>query len=318
MTENKKILITGSCGVLANSFMRRANFEKSGYTFASMDRINGDPNSAYSNKDHSFHIADILDRHIVNVVFDIEKPDIVIHGAALTNTDASLINPSSFINNNILGTQVIIDACLKHKVKKLVYLSADSVYGQLNSENETTWTEESPTNPTNPYSISKLSGELLVKAANTHGLIYNIVRSCNNYGPRQTTDKFIPKVIKCVRDNQSIPVYGQGRQMRDWLHIFDCSSALLTILKSGKDNQIYNVAAGQEYTNLEVVQIICNAMKKGHNSINFVADRVGHDFRYALNCNKIKELGWQPTIKFKDGIEDLVNWYEINKYGLNF
>ena len=316
MTQIKKILMTGSCGTLANSFIRRAIFEKAPYTFASLDRINGDPNSVYTNKNHSFHIADILDRHIIDILFNIEKPDIVIHSAALTNTDASLTDPSSFINNNILGTQIIIDACLKYQVKKLVYLSSDSVYGALNDENEATWTEENSTNPTNPYSISKLAGELLVKSANIHGLIYNIIRSSNNYGPRQTIDKLIPKIIKCIRDNQAIPIYGQGKQMRDWLHIFDCSAALLTILKAGKDNQIYNVGAGQEYTNLEVAQIICNVMKRGHNLISFAADRLGHDFRYALNCNKIKALGWQPTIKFKDGIEELTGWYEINKYAL--
>jgi dTDP-glucose 4,6-dehydratase len=317
MSEIKKILCTGSTGFIISNFVRRVFLEKAPYSVVSLDRVSDDPSAVYINKGHNFYIADIRDQHIIDIIFDNEKPDIVIHGAAQSAVDKSLIEPNEFITNNVLGTQIIINACLKYKVKKLIYLSSDEIYGHLTNENDLPWTEENPLNPRNPYSASKASGELLVKAAHhSHGLIYNITRSCNNYGPRQTTDKLIPRIIKCILNDQKIPVYGQGLQMRDWLHVFDNCAALLTILKSGEPNQIYNISANQEYTNIEVVQAICNAMGKGHNLIDFVKDRPGHDFRYAVNCDKLKALGWKSSIKFKPGINDTIEWYKINSYAL--
>jgi dTDP-glucose 4,6-dehydratase len=219
-----------------------------------------------------------------------------------------------------LGTQVIINSCVKNKVDKLIYISTDEVYGQLTDESAESWKEDAPLNPRNPYSATKAAGELLVKAASeSFGLKYNITRSSNNYGPRQFPEKLLPKTIKCILENKPIPIYGQGLQIRDWTHVYDNCSALFAILNSGKDNETYNISANQEFTNLEVIQSVCNAMGKGHDLISFVEDpRKSHDFRYSVNTSKLRALGWKPTTKFKDGIVDTVNWYLNNQYFLKY
>ena len=207
------------------------------------------------------------------------------------------------MSSYVLGTKVIINACIKFNVEKMIYISTDEVYGQLTNESDPLWSESAPFNPRNPYSASKAAGELLVRAAHqSHGLTYNITRSSNNYGPRQTPEKLIPKVIKSILNDQKIPVYGQGLQIRDWTHVFDNCSGILNVLNNGLPNEVYTIAANQEFTNIEVVQRICNAMDKGHSLIEFVKDRPGHDFRYGINASKIKSLGWEPKFRFKEGI----------------
>lgn len=317
--NKKKVLITGSCGFIFGNLIRKAIYEKQPYQFVSIDRVSANLiNSMYWNKNHTFHVADIRDQHIIDVIFQFEKPEIVIHGAAETAVDKSLDEPNSFVTSNVLGTQVIINACLKHKVEKLIYISTDEVYGQLNSENDPSWTEERTINPRNPYSVTKAAGELLVKAAHqSHGLIYNITRSSNNYGPRQTPEKFIPKIIKCILHNEKIPVYGKGLQIRDWTHVFDNCNAILTILEKGHPNQIYNISSNQELSNIEVVQKICNVMNTGFDLIEHISDpRPGHDFRYSVDASKIKSLGWESVYKFKNGIRDTVQWYINNQWFL--
>lgn len=316
MSEKKKILITGSCGFIFSNFVRKAIYEKHPYSFVSIDRVNGNPNALYSNKSHTFHVADIRDQHVMDIIFQFERPDIVIHAAAESFVDHSLVKPNDFITSNVLGTQVVINACLKSNVKKLIYISTDEVYGQLTSENDVAWTEDSPLNPRNPYSASKAAGELLVKAAHTsHGLTYNITRSSNNYGPRQTSEKLIPKAIKCILNEKKIPIYGKGLQIRDWTHVFDNCAAILNILSNGADNETYNISANQEFTNIEVIQSICNAMGGSHHLIDFIKDpRQGHDFRYSIDSSKIKKLGWKAEYKFKEGIQHTVDWYKKNSY----
>jgi len=315
---NKKVLITGTTGFIFSNFIRKAIYDKQPYQFVSIDRVNGNANLMYWNKNHTFHIADIRDQHVIDTIFQFEKPDIVIHGAAESFVDSSLVNANEFMTSNVLGTQVIINACIKHNVEKLIYISTDEVYGHLTNEDAEAWSENAPLNPRNPYSASKAAGELLVKAANqSHGLIYNITRSSNNYGPRQTSEKLIPKIIKCILENKKIPVYGQGLQIRDWTYVSDNCDGILTVLNHGKPNETYNIGSSQEIPNIEVVQKICNIMESGHNLISHIEDpRRGHDFRYSLNCNKIKNLGWEPKIKFKDGINHTVYWYLANKWFL--
>ncbi len=312
---NKRLLITGSAGFIASNLIRKIIYEKQPYSIVSIDMVNGNANSLYSHKNHQFYFADFRDRHIIDKIFQFEKPDIVIHAGASTHVDYSITDPNTFITSNILGTQVIINSCIKYKIERLVYISTDEVNGHLTNELDASWTEDTILNPRNTYSASKAAGELLVKAAHaTHGLIYNITRSSNNYGPRQTSEKLIPKVIKCILNNEKIPIYGQGLQIRDWTHVFDNCSAIMTVVNNGKPNEIYNITANQEFTNIEVVQKICNAMEAGHSLIEFIEDRKGHDFRYSLNASKIKTLGWEPKIKFKDGIIDTVNWYKLNQW----
>ncbi len=322
----KKVLVTGTCGFIFSNFIRKAIYDQNQkkpqdreYTFVSIDRVTANAlNSMYWNKNHTFHPADIRDSHVIDVIFQFEQPDIVIHGAAETFVDTSLKDPNSFVTSNVLGTQVIINACLKHKVKKMIYISTDEVYGLLTNESDKPWTEESPLNPRNPYSATKAAGEMLVKAAHqTHGLIYNITRSSNCYGPRQLPEKLLPKAIKCVLEGQKIPIYGQGQQIRDWTYVSDNCAAIMAILDQGKPNEIYNISANQEFTNIETINLVCNAMNKGHDLISFIPDpRTGHDFRYAIDTSKIRELGWKPLYKFKDGIKDTVQWYLDNQWFL--
>ncbi len=320
----KKVLVTGSCGFIFGNFIRKAIYDQNQkkekkYTFASVDRVTDNAvNSMYWNKNHTFHIADIRDQHVMNRIFEVEQPDIVIHGAAETFVDTSLKDPNSFATSNVLGTQVIINCCLKNNVERLIYISTDEVYGQLTSESEAAWTEESPLAPRNPYAATKAAGELLVKAAHsTHGLIYNITRCSNNYGPRQLPEKLIPKAIKCVLEGQKIPIYGQGLQIRDWTFVADNCTAIMAILDNGEPNQIYNISAKQEFTNIETINLVCNAIGKGHELISFIEDpRGGHDFRYSVDTTKIQQLGWKPSYKFRDGIRDTVQWYLDNQWFL--
>jgi dTDP-glucose 4,6-dehydratase len=322
----KKVLVTGTCGFIFGNFIRKAIYDQNQkkpqdrqYSFVSVDRVTANAiNSMYWNNNHPFYPADIRDQHVLDVIFQREQPDIVIHGAAETFVDTSLKDPNSFVTSNVLGTQAVINSCLKYKVKKLIYISTDEVYGQLTSESDAAWTEESPLNPRNPYSATKAAGELLVRAAHqTHGLIYNITRSSNCYGPRQLPEKLVPKAIKCVLDGQKIPLYGQGQQIRDWTYVADNCTAIMTILDKGAPNEVYNISANQEFTNVETINLVCNAMTKGHELISFIPDpRGGHDFRYSINTSKIRELGWKPTYKFKEGIRDTVQWYLDNQWFL--
>jgi len=316
----KKVLVTGALGFIFSNFIRKAIYEKHPYQFITLDKavLPGSLNNTYVNRSlASNYIADITDEHIINRIFELEKPDLIVHGAAETFVDYSLSDPNKFIKANAMGTQVLLNASLKYGLERFIYISTDEVYGHLVNDSDAAWTEEAPLNPRNPYSASKAAGELLVKAANqSHGLTYNITRSSNNYGPRQTPEKLIPKVIKCIQEGKPIPVYGQGSQIRDWTHVFDNCAGVLTVLNNGAPNETYNIAANQEFTNIEVVNMICNAMGKGHELITFVKDRPGHDFRYSIDCSKIKKLGWSTQYKFKDGLADTVEWYVNNQWFL--
>lgn len=308
----KKLMITGSCGFIFGNFIRKLIYEKQPYSIVSIDRVNSNTiNSMYWNKNHTFHVADIRDQHVINTIFQFEKPDIVIHGAAET------INNEDFISSNILGTQNIINACIKHNVERIIYCSADKVYGDLSSEDDIAYSEEDNINPKNLYAVTKASGELLVKVAcKTEGLSYNIIRSSNNYGPRQTPNRFIPKIIKNIMDNKTIEIYDKGQYIRDWMHVSDYCDGLVTIMNMGEPNITYNISSSQEFSNIEIAQKICNVMKKGHELIKFtdVQDTSDQGFRYSTNSSKIKKLGWKPVIKINDGLTQTVQWFENNQW----
>ena len=321
---NNKVIILGSCGFLMGGLIRKASHDKSPYfktNFASVDN-NSNPNTKiksifYFNQNHSFHVADIRDQHIMDTIFTIEEPEIVIHAAEQSPRDQYDCQ-DDFNSSNVLGTQVVLNSCIKNNIKKLIYISTCQVYGELKSEQESPWTEQSFTNPRNAYSISKLSAEQLIKSASeTDGLNYNILRTTNAYGAWQSKDRLIPKTIKCIMENKPIQVYGQGLEIRDWIFANDVSSAILTMLNQNIRNETFNVSANQELSNLEVIQKICNVMDKGHELITFVKDpRKNHDFRYAMNSDKLKKFGWKCDTKFKDGIERAIYWYQQNPWAL--
>lgn len=313
--SRKKLLITGGSGFIFSNFIRSAIHHQLPYEIVNVDYCkNPVPlRNVYVNPNCRLYIGSVCDRHFLNVVFEKEKPEIVVHAAASTFVDEAIENPSQFVEDNVTGTQAVIDTCLKWGVEKLVYTNTDEVHGQLQSESEPSWTEESPLNPRNPYSASKAAGELLIKAAHeTYNLQYNIIRSCNNYGPRQRVRNLIPKIISKIYHNEKIPIYGQGKQLREWLYVDDFYTAFSTILEKARPNEIYNISSNNEFSNLEVVHEICKIMEKGENLIEFVKDRLAHDFRYSLNSNKLRELGWKPGFKLRDGLKLTVNWYLKN------
>jgi dTDP-glucose 4,6-dehydratase len=314
----KKILLTGSCGFIFSNFLRKALKENNKYTFASVDKIIAPYNlkNIYKHENHTFYMGDIADEKFMDNVFLLEKPDIVLHAAAESFVDDSIRSAQPFVHSNIVGTQVMVDLSLKHGVERFIYTSSDEVYGQLKSPLDLSWTEESPLKPRNPYSATKAAGEMIVYAANqTHGLKYNITRCCNNYGNCQPPRNLVPRVITSILKNEWIPIHGEGKQYREWIYVEDNCSAVMKIIESAPENEIYNIGSGVELTNLDMVGKICNKLDKGYDLITFVKDRPGHDFRYSVDCSKIKKLGWQPKFDFNQGLEKTIEWYlENQKY----
>jgi dTDP-glucose 4,6-dehydratase len=318
--DSQKVLITGAWGFIFSNFVRAVAFEKmKGYDWITLDNYSGPLafSNRFVNKGFSKQIvADITDAKIIDAIFHLEQPNIVIHAAAQTSVDKSLSQEDLFQTTNVFGTQLLIDASIKYGAKKFIYISTDEVYGSLANENDLSWTEASIPNPRNPYSRTKLEGEkIVIKANQEHGLVYNITRASNNYGERQTTDKLIPRTIKCILNNEKIPVYGNGMQIRDWLYVKDNVDAILTILEKGEDNQIYNICANQEMTNIEIIHRICKTLNRGHDLIEYIKDPRGnaHDFRYAMDCSKLKALGWGCKFRLADALPYTVEWYEKNR-----
>jgi dTDP-glucose 4,6-dehydratase len=317
-TQNrkKKILVTGSAGFIFSNFMRKVMRDKEPYTFVSVDKVLATYNryNVELNKDHTFYMGDIADEQFMDNIFALEKPDIVIHGAAESFVDDSIRSAKPFIHSNVVGTQVMVDVSLKYGIERFVYISTDEVYGQL-KENEASWTEDHPISPRNPYSASKAAGELIVRAANqTHNLKYNITRCSNNYGPSQPPRNLVPKVVSCLLKNTPIPIHGNGKQFREWLYVDDHCSAIIKIVNKAPVNETYNIGSGVELTNMQMVKSISKVLNVDAPLVNFVKDRPGHDFRYSVNCSKIKQLGWEPSFDFDSGIKKCVKWYVDNPW----
>lgn len=309
--EKKKVLVTGSCGFVMGNLLRKMVYDKDPYQIISLDRVsNHTVNSMYWNKNHIFHVADIRDKHIIDVIFQFETPDIVIHGAAETN------DRDQFVSSNVAGTQVIIDACLKHKVERLIYVSTGEVYGPSSSEQSFIETEQ--VNPITEYLISKYAGEQLVKAAAfKYGLNYNIARLSSGYGRLQNSRHFIPYVIKSVLSNEQFGIFGDSKRLKDWTYISDLCSGLQTILKDGLPSEIYNVSSEQEATELEIAQKVCNALGRGHDLMKFEQEQFDHlNFECRISSEKIKKLDWKPEYKLKDGVIECSLWFSKNQWFL--
>lgn len=306
MAKKKKILCLGSGGMILGNFIRYVFHNHKPYSISSLDRVRESHliHNIYVNSDHEFYIADIMDQHILHVIFQKEKPDIVIFGIDEKS------NNNQILSSNIIGTQNVINECLDSNIK-LIYLSTDKVFGPI-SENDSPCSENTYTNPKDIYAISKLAGEQLVRG--TIGLSYNIIRLSNNYGPWQTNNNLIPNIISSILENKSISIYGNGKHMRDWTHVYDSCSALCQIIETGIDKEIYNISYKQEYYNIEVFQMICNLFEKGHNLIKFVEDVPNNGARFAMSNEKILSLGWVPEYKFKDGLSQICQWYVSNQY----
>lgn len=303
----KRILITGSGGFIFSNFIRKALFNKSNYNFVSIDICKGPNvlNNIYVNRGHKLHIGDITDQHFVDVVFEFERPDIVIHAASSNSS-----NSKDLINSNILGTQTIIEACTKWNVEKLIYISSDDIYS---SEHGSTRSEDSKSSPSSLLGITKLTGELLV----VNSLVdYCILRIGQTYGPRQQTEFFIPKTIKNILNSQEFIFDGHSNHTKEWTYVEDTCNAVMAILENGKSKEIYNISSNQEFSYLEVFNEICNVFDQGHNLIKFVElDDAIHNSS-TTDTTKLRSLGWKPCFKLKQGLQQTCSWYHRNPWFL--
>ena len=263
------------------------------------------------NPNYAFVKGDIQDEELVDSI--VKDTDYIVHFAAESHVDRSIEDPQIFIKTNIIGTQVLLDAAKKHGIKKFLQVSTDEVYGSLGKEGY--FTEESPLQANSPYSASKAGADLMVRAyGETFGLPINITRCSNNYGPYQFPEKLIPLMISNALEDKELPVYGDGKNIRDWLHVYDHCTAVDLVLHNGKLGEVYNIGGHNEKENIEIVKLILKELGKSESLIKFVKDRLGHDRRYAIDSTKItEELGWKPKYTFETGIIETINWYLDNQ-----
>ena len=255
--------------------------------------------------------VDIADRYTVDEIFHKHRPEYVFHLAAESHVDNSIEDCIPFVETNVIGTINLMNAALENDVKKFMHISTDEVYGAL-GEHDPSFTENTPYDPQNPYSASKASSDHFVKAyVNTHNLPAVITNCSNNFGPRQSSEKFIPKAITNLLRGQKVVVYGEGKEIRDWLYVQDHCEALIEVWKKGEIGENYNIGGGTELNNLAVVSKILTYMKKDYSDIEFVKNRPGHDFRYSIDCQKIeKDLGWKSRFNFDRALIETIEWYE--------
>ena len=316
-----KFLVTGGAGFIGSNFMHYEVEKYKEDTFVCLDALTYAGN--YNNikdlekyENFKFVKGDITDREFIFNLFKEEKFDIVINFAAESHVDNSIKNPEIFLSTNIIGTSVLMDASREYGIKRYHQVSTDEVYGDLPlNRPDLLFTESTPIHTSSPYSSSKASADLLVMAyARTYGLPVTISRCSNNYGPYQFPEKLIPVVISKALNNEKIPVYGTGENVRDWIHVIDHNIGVDKIVREGKVGEVYNLGGHSERSNLDVVKTILRLMNKSENLITFVSDRKGHDLRYAIDSTKAeKELGWELTYNFEDGIMETVEWYMDNK-----
>ena len=315
-----KFLITGGAGFIGSNYLNYALNEYPNDYFVCLDNLTYAANLDYlkdvvNNENFKFVKGNICNREEVFKLFEEEKFDYVINFAAESHVDRSIDNPSIFLETNVLGTQVLMDASLKYNVKRFHQVSTDEVYGDLPLDRpDLLFTESSLLKPSSPYSASKASADLLVLSYHkTFKLNCTISRCSNNYGAFQHTEKLIPLTIKKALNNENITVYGDGKNVRDWIYVLDHCKAIDLIVRNGKNGNVYNVGANHEINNLDLVKYILNRLGKDESLITFVKDRPGHDLRYAIDSTKIKEeLGWQPESSFLENINKTIKWYKEN------
>lgn len=305
-----RMLITGGAGFIGSEFVRQA--VRKGHQVAVVDRLTyaGDlERLSEVRKDITFYKADISNQEFIEYIFEKEDPEVVVHFAAESHVDRSLLDPYPFISSNVLGTQVLLEVSKAKGVELFVNMSTDEVYGDLGKEGS--FTEDSPLKPNSPYSTTKASADMLGRAYHrSFGLPVITIRASNNYGPWQYPEKFVPVIIlKALRD-EKIPVYGDGTNVREWLYVTDCAEGIMAAIELGKAGEIYNIGSKEEKQNIEVAKAILELLGKGEELIEFVKDRPGHDFRYSLDTTKAKrELGWEAKTSFDEGIKKTVEWY---------
>lgn len=316
-----KILVTGGAGFIGGNFVHYMVNKYPEDEIVNLDLLTYAGNletlkPVEEKKNYRFIKGDIADRPFIMELFEKEKFDIVINFAAESHVDRSISDPSIFVQTNVMGTVVLLDACRTYGVKRFHQVSTDEVYGDLPLDRpDLFFTEETPLHTSSPYSSSKASADLFVMAYyRTYGMPVTISRCSNNYGPYQFPEKLIPLMISRALAEEPLPVYGKGDNVRDWLHVLDHCIAIDLIITNGKEGEVYNIGGHNERTNLEVVKTIIKALNKSEDLIQYVTDRPGHDRRYAIDPTKMeKELGWKPIYTFDTGIQETIAWYLTNK-----
>ncbi len=313
----KKLLVTGGCGFIGSNFIHHL-ISTGNYEVINLDALTYAGNlenlaDLEDNSGYSFVRGRIEDEELVSAIM--KKVDAVVHFAAESHVDRSIHDASPFITTNVMGTQVLLD-CFRRadRPEKFIHISTDEVYGSLGPD-EPPFREEDPLRPNSPYAASKASSDLLVRASwKTYGTPVIITRCSNNYGPYQFPEKLIPLMSINVMEGRKLPLYGDGQNVRDWIHVSDHCEAIMQVLERGKPGEIYNLGGNCEMSNLQVIRTILGFLGSSESLIEYVDDRLGHDRRYAMDISKVGNcLGWSPSISFEQGIQDTIRWYEANR-----
>jgi dTDP-glucose 4,6-dehydratase len=314
----KKIFVTGGAGFIGSAFIRLILEETNNVEIVNFDALtyagNLDNLAGLDDQRHKFVHGDICNREaVLNALPD--GTDAIFNFAAESHVDRSIHSADEFLRTNILGTQVLLDAAREKNVRRFVQISTDEVMGTLPEDDNAFFTEESPIQPNSPYAASKASAELVVRAAReTFGVDTVVTRCGNNYGPRHFPEKLIPLMISNAMRDEPLPVYGDGKNVRDWIYVEDHARAVWMVYEKGRSGEVYNVGARNERYNLEVVTSILDALNKPHSLIKYVTDRLGHDRRYAIDPTKIEmEIGWKPQTTWEEGLQKTIQWYQDNQ-----
>ena len=312
------ILVTGGCGFIGSHFLRYMMDIYARDFFICLDALTyaGNKNNIKDLLEDSrltMIEGNIRDASFVDTLFVSYKPDVVVHFAAETHVDRSITGPQVFLETNVIGTGVLLDACLRHGIERFHHVSTDEVYGTLPLQGGSPFTEQSPLLPSSPYAASKASSDLLVLSNyKTYGLPITISRCSNNYGTHQYPEKLIPLMIQRALQEAPLPVYGDGLNVRDWIHVVDHCRAIDTILQAGVIGEVYNIGGGKEIANIDLVKQILGILDKPYELITYVNDRLGHDLRYAVDSSKVQSLGWKPEYTMEDTLTGIVEWYRKN------
>ncbi len=311
------LVVTGGCGFIGSNFIRHLMAWRPDWRITNIDKLTyaGNPASLQdisNNPLYRFYKGDICDRAFMAEIFS-TAPDAIVHFAAESHVDRSISGPEIFVQTNVLGTQVLLETARRSKVARFLHVSTDEVYGSLGPTG--LFTETTPLAPNSPYSASKAGSDLLVQAYHhTFGMDTVLTRCSNNYGPYQFPEKLIPLLISNLMDDLQIPIYGDGKNVRDWIHVEDHCAGLLLVLEKGKSGETYNLGGGNERENIVIAKKLLSLLGKPESSIRYVEDRLGHDKRYAIDASKAtSQLGWKPKHDFASGLAATVAWYQANE-----
>jgi len=310
-----KILITGGCGFIGSNFIRNMLDKYPDHQITNLDKLTYAGNldnlkDIESNPNYNFVKGDICDFDVVNKVM--QDVDQVVHFAAESHVDRSIEDGAVFVRTNVLGTNTLLQGVLANDVKRFIHVSTDEVYGSIK---DGSFSEMDDLKPSSPYSASKAGSDLLAMSYHTtYGLAVTITRCTNNFGPYQYPEKLIPLFITNLMDNRKVPVYGSGMNVRDWIHVDDHCSGIDFVLNNGNTGEVYNIGGGSELTNLDITHRILEALGKDESMIEYVEDRKGHDFRYSLDCTKLKKMGWKPKYDFDSALNSTIAWYMDNRW----